>query len=122
MLNEYIALNKNALNLTASDVNRLMRKTRATSSYVFHSNGHLSREICQEQTFVVIMSKKIILPELPKSSKNDNDVQKVMSNFLEKAKQQCTTAQQSSTVQIRMLPPSQPKSSAYKDARRQITL
>jgi len=122
MLNEYIALNKNGVNLTASDVNRLMRKMRATSSYVFHSNGHLSREICQEQTFVVIMSKKIILPELPKSSKNDNDVQKVMSNFLEKAKQQCTTAQQSSTVQIRMLPPSQPKSSAYKDARRQITL
>jgi hypothetical protein len=28
------------------------------------------------------------LPELPKSSKNDSDVQKVMSNFLEKAKQQ----------------------------------
>ena len=122
MLNEYIALNKNGVNLTASDVSRLMRKMRATSSYVFHSNGRLSREICQEQTFVVIMSKKIILPELPKSSKNDNDVQKVMSNFLEKAKQQCTTAQQSSTVQIRMLPPSQPKSSAYKDARRQITL
>jgi len=64
----------------------------------------------------------MLLPELPKSSKNDNDVQKVMSNFLEKAKQQCTTAQQSSTVQIRMLPPSQPKYSAYKDARRQITL
>ena len=57
----------------------------------------------------------MLLPELPKISKNDNDVQKVMSNFLEKAKQQCTTAQQSSTEQIRMLPPSQPKSSAYKD-------
>ncbi len=34
MLNEYIALKKNGVNLTASDVNRLTREMRATNSYV----------------------------------------------------------------------------------------